>query len=82
VPIYDYTCRQCGEVTEVLVRPGSAAPACSRCSSSDMERLPSVFAVSTDSTRSATLKKARAANLPIERDKAIAQEEYVNKHHD
>jgi len=82
VPLYDYSCRACGNVMEVLVRAGSAEPTCASCGSPDLERLLSSFAVSTQSTRDSSLARARAANLPIERDKAIAQEEYVNKHHD
>ena len=82
MPLYDYSCRACGRVTEVLVRPGSAAPTCTRCGSQDLERLLSSFAVSTEATRHSSLTTARAANLSIERDKAIAHEEYVNKHHD
>jgi hypothetical protein len=66
----------------VLILHGSDAPACKHCGSSQVERLPSSFAVSTDTTRHSSLTKARAANLPIERDKAIAHEEYVDKHHD
>jgi putative FmdB family regulatory protein len=82
MPLYDYRCRSCGHEFEVLVRGDAGTLSCARCASVDVERLPSMFAVNTEGTRQASLGKARKANLGVERDKAIANEEYINKHHD
>jgi hypothetical protein len=65
----------------VLVR-NAEAPHCPTCGSAELERLPSLFAVNSEATRQASLGKARQTNLGVERDKAIANEEYINKHHD
>lgn len=82
MPLYDYHCRACGHQFEALVRNDAAPTSCPRCHAEGIERLPSLFAVNTPGTRQASLNKARKANLSVERDKAIAHEEYVNKHHD
>jgi hypothetical protein len=51
------------------------------CGSTETERLPSVFAVDSAGTRQASLNNARKQNLKVETDKAIANQEYINKHH-
>jgi putative FmdB family regulatory protein len=43
VPIYEYACRACGNQFETLVR-GAEQPACSHCSSPELEKKLSVFA--------------------------------------
>lgn len=47
MPIYDYRCQECGQVTEILHRgPGSEEPiSCSKCGSTRLERLLSAPAV-------------------------------------
>lgn len=42
MPIYEYECKKCGEVTELLVGVGAAGkkkPACGACGSKRLERL-------------------------------------------
>jgi putative FmdB family regulatory protein len=82
VPLYEYRCQACGHEFEALVRGEVGPERCARCGSPSLERLLSLFAVETDGTRQASLKKTRQKALAVERDKAIAHEEYVNKHHD
>ena len=44
MPIYEYRCRDCGEVTEALVRMGGTPGlACPNCGSKKLERKFSVF---------------------------------------
>ena len=46
MPIYDYRCRQCGQVCEVFLRSLDAKPAkCPNCGSEGLERLVSAFSV-------------------------------------
>lgn len=82
VPLYDCVCRACHHEFEALVRQNMADLRCPSCGSGTIERLPSTFAVNSAGTRQASLNKARSANLKVEKDKAIANEEYINKHHD
>jgi putative FmdB family regulatory protein len=39
VPIYDFKCRECGRVSEVLIRDVSKTVRCPSCHSENMERL-------------------------------------------
>jgi len=48
MPIYEFSCTQCGAVFEELVRNG-AKPVCPECSSGDVRRLLSRFAVHSSS---------------------------------
>jgi len=47
MPIYEYRCEGCGEVTEVFTRSmnGTEAPACPACGGTEMTRLLSAAAV-------------------------------------
>lgn len=53
MPIFEYRCEKCGEVVEVLVRPGqSEPPRCPRCRGTDLRKLFSSFGCgSSDSAR-------------------------------
>jgi len=82
VPLYEYQCRSCGHQFEALVRGDRAPEKCPSCGEAGLERLISLFAVESDGTRQASLSKQRKVALSVEKDKAIAHEEYVNKHHD
>lgn len=45
MPIYEYRCQKCGEVTEALVRMGAEPDlACRKCGSKKLERKFSTFA--------------------------------------
>ncbi len=49
MPIYDYRCRECGQVHEVFLQRADAAPErCPSCGSEDLERLLSTFNIRGD----------------------------------
>lgn len=58
MPIYEYTCRSCGSVSEVLTGVGSdeTEPVCSQCGGKDLKKKFSVmsFTVKESSTRVAS----------------------------
>lgn len=39
MPIYEYSCKKCGEVTELLVLGKEETPVCRECGSEDMTKL-------------------------------------------
>ena len=39
MPIYDFRCRECGNVSEVLLRDADKRVRCTNCGSENMERL-------------------------------------------
>ncbi len=80
MPLYEFECRQCRHRFEALVRDAST-PSCPACEGHNVERLLSMFAVSSDSTRRSALSSARRQNAKSQRDKQIADHEEAHHHH-
>jgi len=80
MPLYDFRCRRCGHEFEALVRSGEASPTCPECQSSELERLLSLFAVSSEDRRDAAVKKERKRQVAGRKDALVAEEEYRQKH--
>jgi putative FmdB family regulatory protein len=81
MPLYEYKCRACTHQLEVLVRGSDSPPACPSCGQDDLERVLSMFAVSSASTRQANLRAAREKNKKAAFDKAVADREAIENHH-
>ena len=82
MPIYEYRCRACDHEFEAVVIPKGDPPACPTCASGDdLERLISMFAVSSDGTREMNLKSARKQAAKIRKDKQVAEHEAIHHHH-
>jgi len=79
MPIFEYTCRACSRQFELIVRTGDT-PACPACGGGDLEKMISLFAVDSSSSRSLALNSARKRNAKVTRDKAQADYEYVRNH--
>lgn len=81
MPLHEFECRACGCCFELLVR-GTAVPACPSCLGTDLERLISGFAVSSDTTRGAALQAARRKSVQsrTRRDKQHAEVEETLEH--
>lgn len=75
MPIYEYKCRGCGIEFEELVKLGET-PDCPSCGVSDLEKLVSLPAVSTESSRKRTSAIARKATGEVRREQKHAQAEY------
>jgi putative FmdB family regulatory protein len=80
MPLYEYTCKACGDEFEALVRPNQPAPTCKSCGSAEIEKLLSNVTMSSENTREANLKVARAKAKKVTREKDVAQFEYEEKH--
>jgi len=82
MPIFEYRCGACDTQFELLVRPGSAVPACPSCGTTELERLISSFGVSSDGT---DYRNRKALGVQ-QRQKAQAvqkeQSHYRSDHHD
>jgi len=79
VPLFDFRCRKCGNLFEILVRTGDS-PACPACGSADLEKQLPTFALSTDERRAAAAKQSRQRQIAARKDAIIADEEYRQKH--
>jgi len=80
MPIYEYQCSGCGHQFEYLVLPASPAPECPECQNQDLQRLISMCAVSSESTRQAHLSSARKKAAAVQRDKAHEEHKMLHEH--
>jgi putative FmdB family regulatory protein len=78
MPLFDFRCRQCGREFEALVRTGQ--PAVCSCGTSDLEQLPSGFAVSSSTIRKASLDAVRQKGAKARKEKRQADHGYMEKH--
>jgi len=78
MPLYEYQCKKCGREFEALVLPKISA-ACPDCQSTDLRRLLSQFAVSSEHTRKVNLASARKRARAVKREKDDAQAKYEQR---
>ena len=81
IPIYEYTCQDCGNDFELLVR-GSDTPACPGCESTDLERQFSLPTMHTSGTHDMAMRAAKARDKRQGAERAHAQREYELNHDD
>jgi putative FmdB family regulatory protein len=81
MPLYEFECHGCGTRFERLVRGPESSTTCPSCNSSEIERLLSLFAVNSESTRAANLEKGRRAGAKERRDRKHAEIEAIEHHH-
>lgn len=81
MPIFEYKCRRCDHPFEALVRH-SDVPACPSCASTDLERLLSLPALKTETTKAQALKAARKRDKSQGTERTIEQLKYERSHND
>ncbi len=79
MPIYEYTCKACGEGFELLVR-GETVPACPACEGTDLEKLLSLPRVHSDNTRALGLKAAKKRDAKLGEERVQEQRRYEQSH--
>jgi putative FmdB family regulatory protein len=79
MPIYEYDCRACGQRFEQLVLAGTV-PACPECESRELDRVISMFAVSSEGSRQIALSDGRRRASGVKRDRDHAEAEYIRNH--
>jgi putative FmdB family regulatory protein len=84
MPLYEYKCTGCGNQFELLILKASQPVACPSCASDAVHRMPSLFAVSSESTRqsstAAAYKHNNTLNAKQEPDKQRVQIEHKHQH--
>jgi putative FmdB family regulatory protein len=80
IPIYEYSCKGCGNAFEALVR-GSSSPSCPDCDGVDLERRFSLPTVHSTGTHDRALRAAKKRNARQSETRLRAQQEY-ELHHD
>lgn len=81
IPIYEYSCQDCGHHFEALVR-GASQPSCPECESEKLEREFSLPALKTSSTHAMAMKAAKLRDQRQGSERAHAQREYELNHDD
>ena len=83
MPIYEYECSDCHQTFEFLVLPSTPAePECPSCHSRKLQKVISIFGLSTPDTRKANAKKSIAAQKTAHKDQGIEEHRDFHKHHD
>ncbi len=80
MPLFDFRCRSCDHVFEVLVRPGHGTPPCPKCQGVDLEKLLAAFAVSSADRTRAAASVARAKAARVARRDNIAMDKEIMAH--
>ena len=80
MPIYEYTCRSCSHQFELLVLKSTALE-CPNCKATDLERLLSLPAVKSETTKDKALRSAKKRDQKQGAEREYTQREY-EKHHD
>lgn len=81
MPIFDFDCRGCAHRFEALVR-GSSVPACPACGSTDLEKLPSLPALKTETTHGLAMQAARRRDKRQGTERVMEQAAYEASHDD
>ena len=82
MPIFDYSCRTCAHQFEVLVRRDASGVTCPACKGQDVERLLSLPAIKSESTRAKAMKAAKRRDSRQATENAIEQRKYEESHED
>ena len=80
MPIFDFSCHACDARFELLVR-ASSSPVCPTCGSANLEKLFSMPAVRSESTRDVVKRETTARDRAQGRERVEAQRSY-ERHHD
>ena len=81
MPLFEYRCPACDSRFELLIR-GAAVPSCPSCGSTSLERMLSLFAVSSDGTQQRN-RKALGAQQRVDSQRAQRDRNHDrHDHHD
>ena len=82
MPIFEYQCRDCGHQFEYLVIHSSPPPECPACHHSDLQKMISLCAVSSESTRQTHLSRERKKYSKVNKDKQYEEHKAIHHHDD
>ncbi len=81
MPLFEYRCPACDSQFELLIR-GSAVPTCPSCGSTSLEKMLSLFAVSSEGTVLRSREKLGAQQRVQSASNQKEREHYKHDHHD
>lgn len=80
MPIYEYTCLDCGRECELLVRGSDATPTCPSCNSQELERRLSLPRVKSSTTRGMAMRAAKKRDARQATDRMQERIRYEKSH--
>lgn len=81
MPLFEYRCSACDSQFELLIR-GSAVPACPSCGATSLERMLSLFAVSSPGTQQRNRQTLGAQQRLKSQQVQKERSHYRHDHHD
>lgn len=81
MPIYEYSCEQCGNEFELLVR-GKEKAACPKCKSVKLERRVSLPSIKSETTHGLAMAAAKRRDKKQAHENTMTQIEYEKHHND
>jgi putative FmdB family regulatory protein len=81
MPLFEFRCRDCDREFELLVRSGTV-PECPSCGSGSLERLLSMFAVSSEGTQLRSRQRLGQSQRQKARENQKEREHYKTDDHD
>ena len=78
MPLFEYRCTACDSHFELLIRAGSPDPSCPSCGSTALEKIISMFAVTTTGTQ---LKSYDSIRKQQRKDAKQAERDRAHDHH-
>ena len=79
MPLYEYKCTGCGHQFELLILKASQPIACPSCASESVERMLSMFAVSSDVNATGEHRVSLHAQQQAEREAGARQAESTDR---
>ena len=82
IPIYEYSCQDCGNRFELFVRKvgETSGAACPSCESTSVERLLSTPAVKSEATHDLAMRAAKKRDAAQGKERMHAQLQYEQSH--
>ncbi len=81
MPLFEFRCAGCEQQFELLIR-GGATPSCPSCGSTSLERVVSMFAVSSDGTQRRSRQLLGAKQKETSQRNQAERAFYKDDHHD
>ena len=81
MPIFDYSCKDCGKRFDVLIR-GTEKAACPKCGSQELEKNLSLPALKTETTHGKAMAAAKRRDKRQARDNYWTQRDYERAHYE
>ena len=82
MPLFEYRCLACGSQFELLILKTSPAPSCPSCGVATVEKVLTMFAVSSEGTQLRSRQRLGASQRQRAQAESRERDHYRTDHHD